>query len=272
MWWQPSARRERRAERSEPSSHVLRDWLPPLRAGFAGITRIAECRLTQASCKLVGMTDTTGSGNTTAAEGWDGHDVIAASFEDDRNAYKALTALKDLESAQRIGRRGEPAGGRRGGRCGRSASARWSPAKRCEPRRSCAIVDEAESRRPPARAGGDAPQGLRLRPPGGGGRHGAGSGRGVAPRRPRAGAGDGPRRRAAVQPLPVADGSLDGVAGVIHGATSSLQAGASRRLPSGPSPTRPSWRGRPRTSARCCARRASIWRSSSTSTAGRQAW
>lgn len=41
------------------------------------------------------MTDTTGS-NTAATEGWDGHNVIAVSFEDDRSAYKALTSLKEL--------------------------------------------------------------------------------------------------------------------------------------------------------------------------------
>jgi hypothetical protein len=48
------------------------------------------------------MTDTTGS-NTAATEGWDGHNVIAVSFEDDRNAYKALTSLKELDSQQRVG-------------------------------------------------------------------------------------------------------------------------------------------------------------------------
>jgi hypothetical protein len=37
------------------------------------------------------MTDTTGS-NTAATEGWDGHNAIAVSFEDDRSAYKALTS------------------------------------------------------------------------------------------------------------------------------------------------------------------------------------
>lgn len=47
------------------------------------------------------MTDTTGS-STAATEGWDGHNVIAVSFEDDRNAYKALTSLKELDSQQRI--------------------------------------------------------------------------------------------------------------------------------------------------------------------------
>ena len=46
------------------------------------------------------MTDTTGS--NTVAEGWAGHNVIAVSFEDDRNAYKALTSLKELDSQKRV--------------------------------------------------------------------------------------------------------------------------------------------------------------------------
>ena len=46
------------------------------------------------------MTDTTGS--NTVAEGWDVHNVIAVSFEDDRTAYKALTALTELDSQQRV--------------------------------------------------------------------------------------------------------------------------------------------------------------------------
>jgi uncharacterized membrane protein len=46
------------------------------------------------------MTDTTGS--NTVAEGWDGHNVIAVSFEDDRNAYGALTSLKELDSQERV--------------------------------------------------------------------------------------------------------------------------------------------------------------------------
>jgi uncharacterized membrane protein len=46
------------------------------------------------------MTDTTGS-NTAATEGWDRHNVIAVSFEDDRNAYKALTSLNELDSQHR---------------------------------------------------------------------------------------------------------------------------------------------------------------------------
>jgi uncharacterized membrane protein len=47
------------------------------------------------------MTDTTGS-NAAATEGWDGHNVIAVSFEDDRSAYKALTLLKELDSQHRV--------------------------------------------------------------------------------------------------------------------------------------------------------------------------
>jgi uncharacterized membrane protein len=47
------------------------------------------------------MTDTTGS-NTAATDGWDGHNVIAVSFEDDGNAYKALTSLTELDSQHRV--------------------------------------------------------------------------------------------------------------------------------------------------------------------------
>jgi uncharacterized membrane protein len=36
------------------------------------------------------------------AEGWDGHNVIAVSFEADRNAYEALTSLKELDSQKRV--------------------------------------------------------------------------------------------------------------------------------------------------------------------------
>ena len=43
------------------------------------------------------MTERTGSGK------WDGHNVIAVSFEDDRAAYKALTSLDELDSQQRVG-------------------------------------------------------------------------------------------------------------------------------------------------------------------------
>ena len=38
----------------------------------------------------------------TAADGFDGHSVIAVSFEDDRNAYKALTLLEELDSQHRV--------------------------------------------------------------------------------------------------------------------------------------------------------------------------
>ena len=41
--------------------------------------------------------------NTTAADELDGHSVIAVSFEDDGNAYKALTLLSELGSQHRIG-------------------------------------------------------------------------------------------------------------------------------------------------------------------------
>jgi uncharacterized membrane protein len=42
------------------------------------------------------------STNHTAAEAWDGHNVIAVSFEDDRTAYKALTILEELDSQRRL--------------------------------------------------------------------------------------------------------------------------------------------------------------------------
>lgn len=34
---------------------------------------------------------------------WDGHNVIAVSFDDDHEAYHALTLLKELDSQQRVG-------------------------------------------------------------------------------------------------------------------------------------------------------------------------
>ena len=37
-----------------------------------------------------------------AADGFDGHNVIAVSFEDDRSAYKALTVLEELDSQRRL--------------------------------------------------------------------------------------------------------------------------------------------------------------------------
>jgi uncharacterized membrane protein len=50
------------------------------------------------------MSETTNNpSNTTAAEEFDGHSVIAVSFEDDGNAYKALTLLGELGSRHRIG-------------------------------------------------------------------------------------------------------------------------------------------------------------------------
>ena len=47
------------------------------------------------------MTKTTTSSNM-AADGFDGHNVIAVSFEDDRNAYEALSILKELEGQHRL--------------------------------------------------------------------------------------------------------------------------------------------------------------------------
>ena len=41
--------------------------------------------------------------NGTTTQAWDGHNVIAVSFEDDRNAYNAMTALKQLEGQGRLG-------------------------------------------------------------------------------------------------------------------------------------------------------------------------
>jgi len=40
---------------------------------------------------------------TEAADEFDGQSVIAVSFEDDRNAYKAMTVLEELDSQRRIG-------------------------------------------------------------------------------------------------------------------------------------------------------------------------
>jgi uncharacterized membrane protein len=37
------------------------------------------------------------------ANGWDGHSVISVSFDDDHEAYHALSLLKELDSQQRIG-------------------------------------------------------------------------------------------------------------------------------------------------------------------------
>ena len=41
--------------------------------------------------------------NESVSEGWDPYNVIAVSFEDDANAYEALTTLKELESQERVG-------------------------------------------------------------------------------------------------------------------------------------------------------------------------
>jgi uncharacterized membrane protein len=50
------------------------------------------------------MSETTNNTpNTTPADELDGHSVIAVSFEDDGNAYKALTLLEELASQRRIG-------------------------------------------------------------------------------------------------------------------------------------------------------------------------
>src|SRR6478609_6077605 len=38
----------------------------------------------------------------TAPDSWDGHNVIAVSFEDDRSAYKALTLVEELDSQRRV--------------------------------------------------------------------------------------------------------------------------------------------------------------------------
>jgi uncharacterized membrane protein len=49
------------------------------------------------------MSETTNNtSNTTAADEFDGHSVIAVSFEDDGNAYKAMTLLEELASQHRI--------------------------------------------------------------------------------------------------------------------------------------------------------------------------
>ena len=40
--------------------------------------------------------------NELAAEGWDAYSVITVAFEDDQNAYNALTQLKGLDSQRRV--------------------------------------------------------------------------------------------------------------------------------------------------------------------------
>jgi uncharacterized membrane protein len=47
------------------------------------------------------MTDANTS-TTSATPAWDGQSVIAVSFEDDRNAYNALTSLKELDTQGRV--------------------------------------------------------------------------------------------------------------------------------------------------------------------------
>ncbi len=49
------------------------------------------------------MNDQHSNNQELAAEGWGGYSVIAVSFEDDRNAYNALTSLKELDSQKRVG-------------------------------------------------------------------------------------------------------------------------------------------------------------------------
>jgi uncharacterized membrane protein len=46
--------------------------------------------------------NTNNTSNTTAADALDGHSVIAVTFEDDGNAYKAMTQLEELASQHRI--------------------------------------------------------------------------------------------------------------------------------------------------------------------------
>ena len=49
------------------------------------------------------MTNEPLTSNQPTTTGWDGHNVIAVSFDDDHEAYHALTLLKELDSQQRIG-------------------------------------------------------------------------------------------------------------------------------------------------------------------------
>ena len=49
------------------------------------------------------MTDDQLTSNAPATTRWDGHSVIAVSFDDDRSAYNALTLLKELDSQRRVG-------------------------------------------------------------------------------------------------------------------------------------------------------------------------
>jgi uncharacterized membrane protein len=49
------------------------------------------------------MTEPTNTSDNAAADAWDGHNVIAVSFEDDKGAYRALTLLGELDSQGRVG-------------------------------------------------------------------------------------------------------------------------------------------------------------------------
>jgi uncharacterized membrane protein len=49
------------------------------------------------------MTNQHPTSNQPTTSRWDGNNVIAVSFEDDREAYHALTLLKELDSQERIG-------------------------------------------------------------------------------------------------------------------------------------------------------------------------
>ena len=49
------------------------------------------------------MTNEPPTNNSEAPEGWEAYNVIAVSFDDDANAYNALTVLKELDSQRRVG-------------------------------------------------------------------------------------------------------------------------------------------------------------------------
>lgn len=49
------------------------------------------------------MTNQPLTSNQPTTTQWDGHNVIAVSFEEDREAYHALSLLKELDSQQRLG-------------------------------------------------------------------------------------------------------------------------------------------------------------------------
>ena len=49
------------------------------------------------------MTNEHLTSNQPTTSRWDGHNVIAVSFDDDHEAYHALTLLKELDSQQRVG-------------------------------------------------------------------------------------------------------------------------------------------------------------------------